>query len=85
MSDDSTVGGVRNALVKKLDGGHPDFLMGKRITLSGKDVVEVRVTVLVAMPSPSRSTQARSSDAAIAPSGPVLEEGLFIGTAHTSF
>lgn len=83
---DGSVGRARDPLVKKLDGGHPDFMVGKGFALSGKDVVEVRVAVLVAMPSPSRSTQMRSSDAAVvALPGPALEEGLFIGTAHTSF
>ena len=52
-------------------------MVGKRIDLTGKDVVEVRVAGLVAMPSPSRSVRMRSSDATVTLSpGPVpVEEG----------
>ena len=52
-------------------------MVGKRIDLTGKDVVEVRVVVLVATPSPSRSVRMRSSDATVTLSpGPVpVEEG----------
>ena len=84
--DVSTVGTSRHGLGGKLYGGHRDFMVGKRIDLTGKDVVEVRVAVLVAMPSPSRSVRMRPSDAAVTLSpGPGLEEGLCIGTARTSF
>ncbi|PIL23130.1 hypothetical protein GSI_14439 [Ganoderma sinense ZZ0214-1] len=86
MGDVSTVGTCRHALDKKRYGRHRDFMVGKRIDLSGKDVVEVRVAVLVAMPSPSRSVRMRSSEAVVAlPPAPELEEGLYIGTARASF
>ncbi|KAM5543474.1 hypothetical protein V8D89_002725 [Ganoderma adspersum] len=86
MGDVSTVGTSRHALGGKLYGGHRDFMVGKTIDLSGKDVVEVRVAVLVVMPSPSRSVRMKSSDAVATLSpGPALEDGLYVGTARASF
>ncbi|KAI1794309.1 hypothetical protein LXA43DRAFT_996523 [Ganoderma leucocontextum] len=81
VGDVSTAASSRRVQGKKLHGEHRDFMTGDS---SGKDAVEVRVTVLVAMPSPSRSIQMGFSDATATPLGP-LEEGLFIGTAHASF